>query len=225
MSSKRSPTSWSATADSLIKRGLDVVLSLAVIVITLPLWPVVGALIKLDSRGPVLYRATRIGKDGHPFTLLKFRSMIAASNPTASRVTHRGDPRITRVGRWLRDLKVDEVPQFINVLRGDMSLVGPRPEDPRYVALYTEEQLRVLSVRPGIVGPAVIKYRHEERLLAAAGESSESYYVNELLPAKLRIDLDYVEGRSLWRDLRILAEGVRVLFAEPPPNGAGSPKS
>ena len=155
-----------------------------------PLFVLVAFAIKLDSRGPIFYRARRIGKDGIPFPLYKFRRMVSDADKQGPGITATGDSRITRVGRFLRRTKIDELPQLINVLSGDMSLVGPRPEDPRYVTLYTPEQRRVLAVRPGITSAASLAYRHEEQLLA--GADWETVYREEVLPAKLAIDLEYL---------------------------------
>lgn len=194
------------------RRLLDIAVSSVVVVLMSPLWLVASIMIKVDSRGPVLYRSPRVGKDGLPFTILKFRSMVAGADAEGPRVTTEGDPRITRVGRVLRDLKVDEVPQFLNVLKGDMSLVGPRPEDPRYVAYYTAEQRRVLSVRPGIVSPAAIAYRHEEAILARMGDGPEEAYLETVLPHKLSMDLAYIDQRSLGLDLTILSRALLAIF-------------
>jgi len=194
------------------RRLLDVAVSSVVVVLMLPLWLVASVMIKVDTKGPVLYRSPRVGKDGRPFTILKFRSMVARADAEGPRVTTEGDPRITRVGRVLRDLKIDEIPQFLNVLKGDMSLVGPRPEDPRYVAHYTVEQRRVLSVRPGIVSPAAIAYRHEEAILARLGGGPEDAYLETVLPHKLSMDLAYIDQRSLGLDLTILTRALLSIF-------------
>ncbi len=216
----------------MFKRAFDVVVSSLVILIALPLWVVVGIAIKLDSPGAVFYRGTRIGKGGDPFTLYKFRTMVADAPRRGPGITQQADPRITSVGRLLRKLKIDEMPQIINVLQGEMSIVGPRPEDPRYVAHYTPEQRRVLSVRPGMASPAFIKYRHEEELLAlwnrtgdidhlstdystgqaAAGDGLEHVYLTQILPDKLRMDLEYIEQQSFLGDLAILAQAALSLF-------------
>ena len=180
-------------------RLLDLAASLIGLIILCPLLLVVALLIKLDSPGPVLYRAKRVGKDGRPFHLFKFRSMVSDADRRGPGITTAGDQRVTRVGGWLRRTKVDELPQLINVLRGEMSLVGPRPEDPRYVALYTPEQRRVLAVRPGITSPASLKYRHEEQLLS--GSNWEQTYTDQIMPDKIEIELDYLSQRSLWSDL------------------------
>jgi len=195
-----------------LKRAFDLIVSLLVILIALPLWLAVAMAIKLDSPGPVFYRGTRIGKGGNLFTLYKFRTMVADAPRQGPGITQQADPRITSVGRLLRRLKIDEMPQLINVLKGDMSIVGPRPEDPRYVAHYTPEQRRVLTVRPGMASPAFTKYRHEEELLAAAGDDLEHVYLTQILPDKLRMDLDYIEQQSFLFDLSVLARAALSLF-------------
>jgi len=196
----------------MLKRAFDSVVSLLVILIALPLWLAVAIAIKLDSPGPVFYRGLRVGKDGKMFHIYKFRTMVVDAPKRGPGITQGNDPRITRVGRFLRRLKIDEMPQLINVLKGEMSIVGPRPEDPRYVAHYTPEQRRVLSVRPGMASPAFIKYRREEELLAAAGDDVEHVYLTQILPDKLRMDLDYIENQSFLGDLAILAQAALSLF-------------
>jgi len=196
----------------MLKRAFDVMVSALVILIALPLWAAVAVAIKLDSPGPVFYRAQRIGRNGRPFTLYKFRTMITDADTRGPGITRCDDPRITRVGRFLRRMKIDEMPQLLNVLKGEMSIIGPRPEDPRYVAHYTPEQRRVLSVRPGMASPAFIKYRHEEEILAAAGDHLEQIYLTEILPDKLRMDLEYIEQQSLLFDLIVLARAALSLF-------------
>lgn len=186
-----------------------VVASVALIM-TLPLWLAIAAAVKLGSRGPLIYKGVRVGRHGRTFEIYKFRTMVhgSADGPL---ITRSGDARVTRVGAWLRRSKLDELPQIVNVLRGDMSIVGPRPEDPHYVALYSEEQRRVLSVRPGIVGPAALAYRHEEALLARA-EDLEEAYVADVLPAKLRLDLEYIDGYSVPGDVKILLRAAASVF-------------
>jgi lipopolysaccharide/colanic/teichoic acid biosynthesis glycosyltransferase len=168
--------------------------------------------IKLDSRGPVFHRATRVGKDGKPFGLYKFRTMVPDAARRGPGITRADDPRITRTGRILRHFKLDEMPQLVNVLKGDMSLVGPRPEDPRFVAHYTPEQCAVLRVRPGIAGPAAVQYRHEEQLLAGAGDQVEQVYLAAIMPEKLRLDLEYLERQSILGDVRVLAQAVMAVL-------------
>jgi len=199
----------------MLKRAFDVIVSASVVVIALPLWLAVAIAIKLDSPGPVFHRAMRIGKAGAPFALFKFRSMVSDAANQGPRITRDGDPRITRVGRWLRKLKIDEMPQLLNVLKGEMSIVGPRPEDPRYVAHYTPQQRGVLRALPGMASPAFVKYRHEEEVLASAGQDTEEAYVRLVLPDKLRLDLEYIERQSFGYDLAILLQAAASLFARP----------
>jgi lipopolysaccharide/colanic/teichoic acid biosynthesis glycosyltransferase len=168
-----------------------------------PLFGAIAAAIKLDSPGPVMYRATRSGRDGLPFTMFKFRTMQERRDTHGPKITTHADRRVTRVGRLLRPSRLDELPQLWNVLRGDMSLVGPRPEDPQYVELYDADDRLVLAARPGITSLAALLYRDEERLLV--GEGWERVYVEQVMPAKLAIDRAYVERQSLWLDLKILA--------------------
>ena len=194
------------------KRVYDIIVSLAVILIALPAWLAVAIAIKLDSPGPVYHRGTRIGKDSRPFTLYKFRTMVADAAGRGAAITAKDDPRISRVGLFLRKLKIDEMPQLINVLKGEMSIVGPRPEDPRYVAHYTPDQRRVFDVRPGMASPAFIKYRQEEELLAVLGEDMEKTYLTEILPDKLRMDLDYIDQQSFLFDLAVMAQAAISLF-------------
>lgn len=197
----------------MMKRAFDIIVSFLVILIAIPLWAVAAVAIKLDSTGPVFYRGRRIGKDGKRFVLYKFRTMVADAHRGAA-ITLGNDPRITRVGRLLRWLKIDEMPQLINVVKGEMSIVGPRPEDPRYVAHYTPEQLRVLDVRPGMASPAFIKYRHEEELLTTAGDDHEQAYLSTILPDKLRMDLEYLDQQSFFFDLIVLAKAAISLFSD-----------
>lgn len=161
--------------------------------------------VKLSSPGPVLHRAVRVGRAGNPFAMLKFRTMVvgAVAGPGITAVA---DPRVTPVGQVLRRWKLDELPQLVNVLRGEMSLVGPRPEDPRYVARYTPEQRRVLRVRPGLTSPASLRFFREESMLT--GEDWETAYLQRILPAKLSEDLEYLDHRSARSDLTILVRSV-----------------
>jgi lipopolysaccharide/colanic/teichoic acid biosynthesis glycosyltransferase len=168
-----------------------------------PLLGAIAAAIRLDAPGPVLFRAARSGLEGRPFTMYKFRTMQVRRDVDGPKITTHADRRITRVGRLLRPTRLDELPQLWNVLRGEMSLVGPRPEDPHYVEMYPREARAVLSVRPGLTGLTALLYRDEERLLV--GEGWERVYVEEVMPAKLAIDLAYVERQSFWLDLKILA--------------------
>jgi lipopolysaccharide/colanic/teichoic acid biosynthesis glycosyltransferase len=199
-----------ASFDDGLKRLMDVVGAAAGLLALAPVFLVVAVAIKLSDGGPVFYRANRVGRNGRPFQLYKFRSMRVGADRQGPGITVGGDARVTRVGRVLRRTKLDELPQLLNVLTGEMSLVGPRPEDARYVALYSEAQRRVLSVPPGITGAASLEYRDEESLLA--GPDWEQVYRNEVMPAKLRIELEYLEHRSSWSDLGLIVRTVAALL-------------
>ncbi len=173
-----------------------------------PVFLLIGLFIKLDSPGPVFHRAQRVGVNGNLFLLYKFRTMVVDSRKSGPGITRANDERVTNVGRILRRTKLDELPQLLNVVRGDMALVGPRPEDPRYVGFYTAEQRRVLSVRPGITSAASLYFRDEERLLV--GDDWEQMYRNEILPQKLAIDLDYLVQRTPISDMKLI---VNTVFA------------
>lgn len=187
----------------MLKRAFDLCASAAGLAVLAPLFAACAIAIKLDSPGPVLFRQQRVGRYGKLFTIHKFRTMVNA-DAKGAQVTHSGDPRITRVGRVLRNTKIDELPQLLDVLIGNMSLVGPRPEVPRYVELYPAEfKATVLSVRPGITDPASIEFRDEEKILASA-EDPERYYVDIVLPRKLKLAAQYVVENTFWGDLRII---------------------
>ncbi|MDO5691864.1 MAG: sugar transferase [Pseudomonadota bacterium] len=190
---------------------MDLALTLAALPLVLPVLAAVALWVRLDSPGPALFRQERVGRGGVPFRIHKFRTMHVhdGSGPL---ITARGDTRITRAGRWLRATKLDELPQLIDVLKGDMSLVGPRPEVPRYMALYAEDVRRqILSVRPGITDRAAIEFRDEAALLAEATDP-EQVYVQRIMPVKQRYYLDYVAHRTLAGDLRILFDTLRALL-------------
>ena len=191
------------------KRLFDVTASSIGLITTAPLLALIALLIKWDSPGPVLYRGARTGRDGQEFRILKFRTMTADAARRRRGNYNDGDPRVTRVGRVLRAYKLDELPQLWNVLRGEMSLVGPRPEDPRYVQYYTPAQRAVLRVPPGITSAASVRFRHEERMLE--GKEWEARYL-ELLARKLDIDLAYLAHRRIWTDLKIIIATFLALF-------------
>lgn len=185
------------------RRALDLVASAVGLVLLSPVLAAVAVAIAATSPGPVFFRQERVGRGGSPFRIFKFRSMRVDAEAVGGQLTVDGDPRVTRVGAFLRASKIDELPQLINVLVGDMSLVGPRPEVPRYVALYTPDQRRVLAVRPGITDPASIRYRDEAAVLARA-EDPERAYVDEVLPHKLAINLAYLDRRTLASDVGVI---------------------
>ena len=194
------------------KRIMDVTLTVIALPVVLPLMLCIGLWVKADSPGPALFRQQRVGQGGRMFNILKFRTMRAGSAEQGPAVTAAGDARITRAGAWLRRTKLDELPQLLNVLRGEMSLVGPRPEVPRYMALYEPAvRERILSVRPGITDLAALEFRDEERLLAAAPDV-ERAYVEQILPVKQRYYLDYVARHSVGGDVRILLNTLAALL-------------
>ena len=199
----------------IVKRLLDILISLLGLAIFSPLYLAIAAWIKLDSPGPILYRGTRVGKGGRPFKMLKFRSMVVNAEQLGGPSTAGDDPRVTRVGRFLRRYKLDELPQLINVLKGDMSLVGPRPEVPQYVAMYNAEQRAILSVRPGITDWASLWNSDEGSWLAGAHDP-ERVYLEVIRPTKLRLQLKYVRERSFMVDLRILLATLITLVSRRP---------
>jgi lipopolysaccharide/colanic/teichoic acid biosynthesis glycosyltransferase len=177
------------------------------IIILLPVFLLIAIAIAVDSKGGVFYIQERIGKNGKPFGLFKFRTMRVNADLAGKLTVGDRDPRITRVGYYLRKYKVDELPQLFNVMNGTMNLVGPRPEVQEYVEMYTPDQRRVLNVRPGITDYASLKYFNESELLAASTDPRKTY-VEEIMPEKLRINLTYIERRSMAEDLKIIAKTV-----------------
>ncbi|WP_305037315.1 sugar transferase [Anaeromyxobacter sp. SG66] len=191
------------------KRAMDVAFSATGVFLLSPLLVAVAIAVRLDSPGPVLFRHERVGRNGRKFGVLKFRSMTHGSR--GAEVTAAGDPRITRVGRVLRRTKIDELPQLFNVLSGDMSLVGPRPEVARYVSMFSRDYEEILKVPPGITDPAAVEYRDEERLLAASADP-EAQYSQVVLPAKIALYRRYLAERSLWTDLKIIGRTFAALI-------------
>jgi lipopolysaccharide/colanic/teichoic acid biosynthesis glycosyltransferase len=193
------------------KRLLDAMGAACALILLAPLLAVLAALVKITSRGPVFFRQERVGKGGKSFSVLKFRSMVPPALGQSPLITASGDPRVTRCGRFLRRHKLDELPQLWNVLKGEMSLVGPRPELPNYVATYSEFERSVLSVRPGITDPASIAYRHEEDVLGSAADP-EAFYRHSVLPHKLSMNLEYIGRISLMLDLRLVFRTLRTIL-------------
>jgi lipopolysaccharide/colanic/teichoic acid biosynthesis glycosyltransferase len=186
-----------------MKRIFDIVVSLLILSAFFPIGLILAIAIKLDSKGGVFYRQERVGKNGIPFRLLKFRTMRTDADKLGKLTVGMRDPRITRVGYFLRKTKLDEFTQFWNVLIGDMSIVGPRPEVQEYVDLYTEEQRKILDVRPGITDYASLEYFHENGLLGASDNPRETY-INEVMPAKLELNKKYLNNPSLAHDLKLM---------------------
>lgn len=194
-----------------MKRAFDITCAFMFLVLLSPLLLIAAGFVAGSTTGGAFFRQTRVGRGGLEFRLLKFRTMRTGSEAKGQLTIGGRDPRVTRVGYFLRASKLDELPQLWNVLVGDMSLVGPRPEVPKYVALYTPEQRAVLSVRPGITGMASIDYINENALLAKAADP-EGTYIHEVMPAKLVLDLRYLRERSFLLDLRIIAATIKRVF-------------
>jgi lipopolysaccharide/colanic/teichoic acid biosynthesis glycosyltransferase len=186
-----------------VNRAFDVVFATAGLLFLSPLFGVIAVAIKVDDGGPVFYSQNRVGKGFQPFRLCKFRSMVTGADRHSS-LTAPGDSRLTRVGRWLRHYKLDELPQLFNVLKGDMQLVGSRPEVERYVRMFSSEYDVILRDRPGITDPASLAYRREDKFLSSS--QIEQQYVEEILPAKLKLSLEYQQRRNFLSDVGILLQ-------------------
>ena len=194
-----------------MKRLMDVIFSFFILIAFLPFGLIISICIALESRGGVFYRQERIGLGGKPFILLKFRSMRPNAELQGKLTVGVRDPRVTRVGAFVRRYKLDEFPQFINVLKGEMSVVGPRPEVIEYVKHYSAAQRRVLTYKPGITDLASITYFEENKLLANAVDPQQTY-IEEIMPAKIRINLDYQAKATVWTDLGVVWKtGMRMI--------------
>ncbi len=193
----------------MMKRCIDVIVSSAALIVALPVLVPTAVLIRTDSPGPVIYQSVRVGLRGRRFNMYKFRTMVPRADQIGGPSTPRDDPRITRVGRWLRRFNLDELPQLINVLKGEMSIVGPRPEVPQYVDLFTEEENAILSVRPGITDWATLWVRNEGKILEGS-DDPERAYMEKVWPEKHRLQLEYVRNHSLWVDARIMLRTLKV---------------
>jgi len=192
----------------MFKRTIDIILSLIGIIVVLPLFPLIVLLLKLDSRGPVFYLADRVGKDMKPFKMYKFRTMLNIADCVGQSLCPEHDPRVTPFGRFLRRTKLNELPQLINVLRGDMTFVGPRPESPDLAKLYPDTSKLTFSVKPGLVGPNQILGRNEEEMYPR-GVDVKRYYIDEILPPKVAVDLEYIKTQSIFRDFKYIFLGIK----------------
>jgi len=199
-----------------MRRVADVVGAGIALALLSPVIFSVAAAVRLTSRGPAFYRQVRIGRRGERFTMMKFRSMVSGADRVGPLITGRADPRVTRIGAVLRATKLDELPQLINVLRGDMTLIGPRPEVPRFIPCYSGEELAILSVRPGVTGPGQIFYTREQQAAVPDGVDPEQHYVAHELHEKLAIDLEYLRRRSLRYDLLMLVRTAGMLTRQRP---------
>jgi len=191
----------------MLKRALDILLSFFGFVVVSPVLLAIAILIKKEDGGPVFYRGVRAGRFGKPFRIFKFRTMVLNADKLGGPSTADDDPRITRVGKFIRKFKLDELPQLINVLKGEMSIVGPRPEVQMYVDMFTEEEKAILSVRPGITDWASI-WNPDEGAILAGSPDPEKTYVEKIRPEKIRLQLKYVRERSFWNDLKIIVQTI-----------------
>lgn len=201
-------------ADGPARRAVDLVLGMIGLLVTAPVLLAVALAVRCSGPGPVIFRQERVGRGGRSFTILKFRTMTPAPPGTAHLVSGADDPRITRVGRILRTTRLDELPQLINLLRGDLTLVGPRPEVARYVRCYTARERTLLAVRPGLLGPGALLFAAEQAAELDEVGDPESHYVHQHLRPKLALDLAYLADRRLATDLRVVARAVVLIARE-----------
>lgn len=194
-----------------MKRLFDILFSLLVLIIGFPFGLLIVICIAVDSRGNVIYKQKRVGWNNVDFQLYKFRTMCADADKGSQITVSDRDSRITKTGAFLRKYKIDEFPQFLNILKGEMSIVGPRPEVRKYVEMYTPEQMRVLSVRPGLTDYASIRYVNENALLAAS-DNPEETYIHEIMPDKLALNLQYIDEQSIWVDCKIMWQTVMAII-------------
>ena len=192
------------------KRVFDVISSLVALAIFSPIFIFISVWILIDSPGGVFYKQIRVGKNRKEFGLLKFRSMRPDSD-RSGQLTIGNDSRVTKVGKFIRKFKLDEVPQLINILKGEMSVVGPRPEVPKYVNLYINEQLHVLDVLPGLTDYASIEYLDEQKVLGASDDPEETY-IKEVMPAKLALNLKYIQDRNFWLDIKLILKTISLIL-------------
>ncbi len=189
----------------MLKWLFDILFSLLGLLVSSPLLLLIACLIKRKDRGPIFYRGVRVGRFGKPFRIFKFRTMVVNAEKLGGPSTADDDPRITKIGKWLRKYKLDELPQLINVLRGEMSFVGPRPEVQHYVDMFTEKERAILSVRPGITDWASL-WNPDEGAILAGSPDPEKAYMEKIRPTKIELQLKYVKKRSFWIDLQIIAQ-------------------
>ena len=199
-----------------MKRAFDLIVSAFGLALLAAPLAALALLVRLESRGPVFYRGVRAGRLGKPFRIFKFRTMVENAEKIGGASTPEDDPRVTRAGRLLRKYKLDELPQLFNVIRGEMSLVGPRPQVPWAVAMYSPEERAVLNLRPGITDYASVRFRDEGEILRGSANPDKDYF-EKIHPEKMRLSLEYVRGQSLWLDCRILAMTLAAVVFRPRP--------
>ncbi len=194
-----------------MRRFIDLCVSTIVLVVLSPLFAVISLVVMLDSTGQPFYGGWRVGQGGRRFRMWKFRTMVSNADRIGSAITTPNDSRITRVGRLLRKTKLDELPQFFNLLLGDLTLVGPRPEDPGITEQYTPEQRQIFQVKPGITGPTQLRYTVIEGEEIPDGEDAQQYYIDHILDQKLRLDLEYLRKRTFVSDLQVISQTVLLM--------------
>ncbi len=205
------PSKRTSEFEEVTRRTLDILFASAGLLVLSPLLALSALLVKASSPGPVIFKQVRVGRNAKTFNILKFRTMHVGAEKVGGQLTIGSDSRVTKIGAFLRNWKIDELPQLINVLRGEMSIVGPRPEVPRYVDLYTKEQLRVLEVRPGLTDPASVAFRNESALLASHPDPEQAY-TQEIMPRKLKLNVEYLDSRSLSRDVGVIWDTLKVIL-------------
>jgi len=194
-----------------VRRLIDIVIALLILPVLSPLLALASLAVVLESSGNPFYGGWRIGKGGKPFRMWKLRTMVSGADRVGGAITTRRDSRITRVGCFLRETKLDEMPQFFNLLVGDVTLIGPRPEHPEIIRNYTSEQRRVLAVRPGITGPTQLRYTIQEAEMITDNEDPERFYMERLLNDKIRLDLDYLKRQTFLSDCRVLLQTISLM--------------
>jgi lipopolysaccharide/colanic/teichoic acid biosynthesis glycosyltransferase len=209
--------------DSRLRRLVDVGVGAVGLLVLAPLLLVLAVVVRCSSPGPVVFRQARVGRGGDDFTVWKFRSMVADPQGAAPAVSGRDDPRITPAGRFLRATRLDELPQLVNLVRGDMTLIGPRPEVRRFLPAYTAEELLLLRVRPGVVGPGAVLFAREQSHQLDVAVDPDAFYVEHHLHPKLALDLDYLRNRTLRRDLHLLGVAVRTVLVPSRPRAGAAP--
>jgi len=195
----------------MLKRFFDFILSLIGLIVLSPFLIIISSFIKLNDRGPSLYKGVRVGLNGKPFKMLKFRTMVLNAEKIGASSTADDDPRITKIGKFLRKHKLDELPQLINILKGEMSFVGPRPQVKWAVDLYNEEEKQILTVRPGITDYASLKFPNEGKILKGSRDPDKDY-MEKIHPEKTRLQLEYIKKHSFWLDLKIILKTIFVII-------------
>ncbi len=195
-----------------MRRTIDVLIAIVMLPLLSPLFLLVSLAVALESPGNPFFGGLRVGKRGMQFRMWKFRTMIVSADPMGSAITTKYDPRVTTIGCFLRKTKIDELPQFFNLLLGDLTLIGPRPEDPGLAARYTPEQQKIFNVKPGITGPAQLKYTFLEAETIPEGHDAQQFYIDHVVAQKVRLDLDYLDNRTLWSDLKVLYETLLLVL-------------